>query len=169
MTEKNVNRFAIDLSDVSEERLLIPAGVYPVKIAKAVFLTGEKDDKNWGAINLTLIVKDEAVQELLGIDESKTFYNLFINFDKETEAFLHNNNPDFGILLKICDLKSSSDIFNEGTEEADSQWEYNKIFFNNICKALPGYDLLANVVQKTNRVDKEKMDNLVTKLAKLEE
>ena len=47
------SRFDIDLSEVSTERLICPAGTYEARIAKAELRTGTKDEKNWAILNLT--------------------------------------------------------------------------------------------------------------------
>jgi hypothetical protein len=162
-----MSRFAINLEEVSTERLLVPVGTYPARIAKAEVRQGSKDGKNWMMLNLTLAIKDEEVSKFLNIDEPKTFYSLMLSFDRETEQF-SKNNPDFGALMKALNLTSQSSVFEEGTEDATSMWEFNTMFFTNVCNALAGYDLLINVAHKPNYQDKSRMDAVVTKVAALD-
>lgn len=163
------SRFAINLEDVATERLICPQGTYPARIAKAEVRQGTKDGRNWMMLNLTLAIKDEEVSKFLSQDEPKVFYTVGLNFDKETEAF-NSNSPDFGALMKSLELnnKESTAIFNEGTEDASTMWEYNTMFFTNVCNTLSGYDLLINVAHKHNYQDKSRMDAVVTKVAALD-
>lgn len=161
------SRFDIDLSEVSTERLICPAGTYEARIAKAELRTGTKDDKNWAILNLTYAVRDAEVSKFLNVDEPKVFGSIMLSFDKETEKF-SKNNPDFGALMATLGLTNSGDIFKEGTDEAETQWDYNKIYFTNVANTLAGYDLLINVAHRKAFNDPSRMEAAVTKVAKLE-
>jgi hypothetical protein len=161
------SRFGIDLSEVSTERLIVPAGTYEARVAKAELRSGVKDERNWAMINVTYAIRDPEVAKLLNQDEPKVFGTIGLSFDKDTEKF-SKNNPDFGALMATLGLTNSGDIFEEGTEVAETQWEYNKIYFTNVANTLAGYDLLINVAHRKAYNDPSRMEAAVTKVAKLE-
>lgn len=161
-----MSRFSVDLSEVSEERILVPQGAYAARIVKAEPRTGTKDDRNWMMLNLTLAIRDEEVSKLLSQDEPKLYYSVGMRFEEDYK--LSKNNPDLGALLKMLGLKDKTEAFEEGTEEAESQWDYNLLFYKHMCEALVGYDVLANVVHKPDYKDPDAMQAEINKLAKLE-
>lgn len=171
---ENTNRFAIDLSEMSEERLLIPVGIYSGRIAKATLTKGVSEPKDgnegvkWARLDLIVAIKDEDVSKLLSTDEPKVFSRHMISFEKETGALSVKNNPDLGNLLAIAGLKSkeATALFQEGTEDAQDQWEFNTIFLTNIASNLEGVDLLVSVGQSPQFNDKTKMQNTVSKYGK---
>lgn len=170
----DVNRFSIDIEEMSEERVLIPKGDYLTKISKADLSHAEfkKDDKTgyWYRLDLVLDIKDKAISDLLKTDSPKVFHSIMISTDKESEKILTANNPDLGALLAACDLKTkeANEVFIEAASDAQTQREFNIAYLKKIADVLPGYELLAKVGQKKHGVDPDKMINSVTKLAKSE-
>lgn len=161
------SRFSLDLTEITTERLICPAGTYEARIAKAELRSGTKDDRNWAMINITYAIRDAEVSKFLNQDEPKVFGSVSLSFDKDTEKF-SKNNPDFGALMATLDLTNSGSIFEEGTEVAETQWEFNKIYFTNVANTLAGYDLLINVAHRKAYNDPSRMEAAVTKVAKLE-
>lgn len=167
-------RFAIDLEEMSEERILIPAGDYAVKVSKAELkhaLSIKNTDAPvyWYRLDLTLDVKDEEVSKLLNQDTPKVFYSVMLSMDKETEKLSATGNPDLGALLAACDLKTkeANTMFIDAASEAATQREFNIAYFIEVANVLPGYELLAKVVQRKHGTDDSKMVNAVTKVAKV--
>ena len=105
------SRFGIDLSEVSTERLIVPAGTYEARVAKAELRSGVKDERNWAMINVTYAIRDQEVAKILNQDEPKVFGTIGLSFDKDTEKF-SKNNPDFGALMATLGLTNSGDIFS---------------------------------------------------------
>ena len=163
----SASRFSLNLSNITTERLICPIGTYPARIAKADVRTGNKDGRNWMMLNLTLAINDNEVAAFLNQDEPKVFYTIGVSFDKETELVAVNN-PDLGALLATLDLKLDMEAFQEGTENAETAWEFAQLLFTNVCNALPGYDLLINVAHKPHYQDKSRMEAVVTKVARLD-
>jgi hypothetical protein len=89
--------------------------------------------------------------------------------DKETEKLSTTGNPDLGALLAACDLKTkeANTMFIEAASSAETQREFNITYFTEVVNVLPGYELLAKVVQRKHGTDDSKMVNAVTKVAKV--
>ena len=166
---ETTNRFAIDLEEMAEERILIPAGVYPAKISKAEISHGvpKSGDGYWYRIDTVLDIKDQGVIELLKIDTPKVFYQLMVSTEKDSEIISKTNNPDLGALLKACGLKTkeASEVFMEAAETATTQRDWNLAYLKKMCDALPGSALIAVVVQRKHGTDPDRMVNAVTKVA----
>lgn len=160
-----MSRFSLNLEEVSTERLLCPKGAYPMRIAKAEVRKGVKDDKNWMMLNLTLAIKDAEVSQYLGQDEPKLFHSIMISFDKETGEFSMKNNQEIALLSRALGIEGQSKVFEEGTEEATTWFDFAVIYFTNYCNVLVGYDVLGNVDHKPSFRDKTQMEAVITKIA----
>lgn len=165
----NVDRFSVDIEEMNDERVLIPAGDYEMVISKAELKTGSPKDKPegiWYAMNLVLDIKDQEVAELVGVDNPKVFYSTFVSIEKESEK-IATNNPDFGALLKAADLKNKEahEVFVDAASEATTQREFNKLYLEKVASTLVGIKVLGKVVQSPKEKGSSELVNRVTKLA----
>jgi DNA polymerase III alpha subunit len=169
----NTDRFAVDIEEMTEERILIPARDYKGYISKAELKTGTpKNDSTgiWYGLNLIIDVKDQEVAELVGNDTPKVFYSNFVSIDKESEK-IQTNNPDFGALLKATGFKSkeANEIFHDAASEATTIREYNKLYLEKVASTLVGSELLITVTQVPKEKGSAELVNRVSKVAMLEE
>lgn len=169
----NIDRFSVDIEEMTEERVLIPAGDYKAQISKAELKTGPtKNDpeKVWFGLNLVLDIKDQEVAEIVGVDTPKVFYSTFVSLDKESEK-ISLQNPDYGALLKAAGLKTkeANEVFNDAASEATTQREFNKLYLEKVASTLVGTELLIKVTQSPKEKGSSELVNRVTKVAALEE
>jgi hypothetical protein len=162
------NRFAVDLTEMSTERLLVPKGKYPAKLEKAVLASGEVNDKPgefWQAFNVQFGLKDAEVAALLGQDSPKVFYNFYIQVDKESGK-ISTNNPDLGSVLEACGLntKEANAMFIEAGSTASTQLEFNKLYLEKIAELLVGYDFIVNVGHKPRSKGSDENVSYVSKV-----
>lgn len=168
----NVDRFAINLEDVSTERLLVPKGDFEAKLEKATLATGTQKDSDpeayWYSLNLQYAIKAEEVAKAMNQDSPKAFFNIFISTDKESGK-ISTNNPDFGSVLAACDLntKEATAIFIEAGSEATTQHEFNKLFLGKVAELLAGYDHIVKVGHRPKMKGSDEMVAAITKIAKV--
>ena len=145
-----MSRFSVDITNVSDERALIPAGDYPIRITKGTVKqdSKEKDGKvnNYVMINFVAGIRDEEVATLLGQDEPKCFPTVFISCD-ETWA-IGPNNQQLGKFLKAAGF-NSNEPFEVDTEDCEDQKAFTKKFFENMAEAAVGLDFTAKIGTRT--------------------
>lgn len=159
-----MSRFDLDLTEISDKRAVVPKGDYRGKIAGGSVRTGATDSGNWAMLNVTIAIKDNEVSKILNQDEPKMFFSGFLAFDKETGKFNKNGSPEFGQLLKVTGFTNISD-FEEGTESAETEFDYIVKVVENILEAAKGVDVLAKVTQAKDQ--NGDTVNRVSKLASL--
>ena len=162
-----MSRFDLDLAAISDERTLVPVGVYEARIVKGELRSGETEKGKWANISLTLAINDLEVAKAMNQDEPKVFWSGMLAFDKDTGKFDKNNCPDIGQFTKATGFTDISD-FEDGVEEIEDDYEAWLKIFSNIAAASVGTDLICKVVQQPHYQDRERMVNDVSSLAKLE-
>jgi hypothetical protein len=165
----NANRFSVDIEEMNEERVLIPAGTFPMTVSKAELKTGtpgSNPDGIWYALNLVLDIKDSSVAELTGQESPKAFFSSFVSIDKDSEKIV-TNNPEFGALLKACGLKNAeaNSIFTEAGSDASTQREFNKLYLEKVASVMVGIDVLGEVVHAPKEKGSKDLVARVKKLA----
>lgn len=163
-----MSRFSIDINEVSAERPLIPAGDYPIRIIKGSAKQGsyEKDGKinKYVNLNFTAVVKDEQVCQDMKQDEPKCFPSVFIRLDDQSKVDTIGNET----FKKFCITMGFNDfsVFEDGTEDCETQDEFNAKMFTNLAEACVGADLLGKI---GFRVYNDEKQNEVKSLAALPE
>lgn len=160
-----MSRFSVDISEVSETRALIPAGDYPIRIIKGSAKPGESEKVGkFIMLNFTAIVRDEEVAKAMRQDEPKCFPSIFIRLDSESKLETVGNEA----FKKFCNAAGFTDLsqFEEGTEDCQTQDEFNLKLYTNLAEACVGLDLLAKI---GTRVYNEETQNEVKSLAALPE
>lgn len=164
------DRFGIDLTDVSTERVLVPTGEFTAKAEKAVFSSGsqkENADAFWYSINVQYAIKDDEVAKVMQQDSPKAFWNVFISTDKETGK-VATANPDFGMLLKASDLDNAdvTSMCIEAASSAETQHDFNKLFLGKIAELVAGSDQIVKVIHRKKSKDDDTLVAAVTKAIK---
>lgn len=163
-----MSRFDIDITEISDERILIPNGVYPARISKSEVRKGETDKGEWANLSLTLVISDPEVVKLTNHDEPSVFWSGMFAFDQTTGKFLKDNCPELGQFIKVTGFEKTED-FEEGTETAETERDYVLKLFENMGNAAIGTDLICNVGQEPHYQDKDRMVNRVSGIAAIEE
>ena len=134
-----------ELDEVSDKRVLIPAGDYPGRLASGEIAKGvSNDDKPWMRLVLQIVLKDEKISQLTGQDEPMVFFKGFFSLDKKTGKFNKNNSPEVGQFVKAVRASSMED-YEDGIEESDEYLVQLEKLFTNIINAHIGADLVVKV------------------------
>jgi hypothetical protein len=162
------NRFAVDVTEMTTERLLVPKGDYEAKLEKATLASGtvkDKPEETWLSLNLQFGLKAPEVASLLGQDSPKVFFNFYVNTDKESGK-ISTNNPDLGSVLAACELntKEANEMFIEAGSSASDQKEFNKLFLEKAAEMLAGYDLVVKVGHRPKSKGSDETVSYVSKV-----
>lgn len=165
----NADRFSVDIEEMNEERVLIPAGIFPMTISKAELKTGTPKNNPegiWYSLNLVLDITDSSVSELTGQETPKAFFSTFVSIDKDSEKIV-TNNPDFGALLKATGLKTNeaNSIFTEAGSDATTQREFNKLYLEKVAAVMVGIDVTGEVVHQPKEKGSKDLVARISKLA----
>ncbi len=91
--------------NLSTQRLVITPGVYPACIENVDIKSGEKDEREWAALDVTWQVEDEGVKAALKREVVKVHQQFFLDLTEGGDLDrAEGRNVDLGRLLKAVGL-----------------------------------------------------------------
>jgi hypothetical protein len=159
-----MSRFSIDLASVAEELPLIPVGIYPARMVGGEVRTGTTDSGDWANFSIQLVINDEEVSKVLGIDEPRAYFGGMFSFDRETDKFQPNRCPELGAFIKVTGFTNEQDFQTDETEAAESEREYIIALTKAMLESSVGTDCVVRIQhQKKSKND----DTLVSRATKI--
>lgn len=158
-----MGRFSVDINEVSEVRALIPSNDYPIYITKGSAAAKETEKGKFIILNFVAIVKDEEAAKAVGQDEPRVFPSVMVRLEDDGSVKKSGNEQ----FRKFCNALEFTDltVFEDGTEDCQTQDEFNAKMFNNLAEACVGSTLLAKI---GTRLYNEETQQDVKSLAKFE-